>query len=124
MKLQATNTAVGQAFNAVLEAEKAGANVTALSFQLNEAAGVLAQAENSYRTGDFNTASAQADSVLPVIQEVSTSALNAKQTAVVSSRNAIWSSMTYTIIGILIFVLTLFLTWRWFKKRYIKNLLR
>ena len=34
-KLQAANTAVDQAFNAVLDAEKAGANVTDLLSQLN-----------------------------------------------------------------------------------------
>jgi uncharacterized protein YdbL (DUF1318 family) len=51
-KLAAANLAVGQAFNGVLGAEKAGANVTGLLVQLNVAEGFLAQAENSYRTGD------------------------------------------------------------------------
>jgi hypothetical protein len=51
-KLQAANTAVEETFNAVLDAEKAGANVTGLLAQLNVAAGVLAQAENSFRTGE------------------------------------------------------------------------
>jgi hypothetical protein len=51
-KLQVANAAVNQAFNAVLDAEKAGANVTGLLAQLNVAAGILAQAENSYRTGN------------------------------------------------------------------------
>ena len=46
-KLQAANTAVNQAFNAVLDAEKAGANVTDLLVQINTAQGILAQAENS-----------------------------------------------------------------------------
>jgi hypothetical protein len=67
-KLQAANAAVEQAFNAVLDAEKAGANVTDLLAQLNVAAGIYAEAENSYRTGDSNTAAAQADSVLPIAQ--------------------------------------------------------
>ncbi len=121
-KLQAANTAVNQAFNAVLAAEKAGANVTGLLAQLNVAEGDLAQAENSYRTGDSNTAAAQADSVLPIAQQVTTAAQNAKQTAIVSGQNAFWSTIAFTVIGAFVFVLALFLVWRWFKRRYINNL--
>ena len=121
-KLQVANTAVEQAFNAVLDAEKAGANVTGLLVQLNTAEGILAQAENSYRTGDSNTAVVQADSVLPIAQEVTTVAQDAKQTALVSGQNAFWSIIAFTVIGAFVFVLALFLVWRWFKRRYINNL--
>jgi CHASE3 domain sensor protein len=121
-KLQAANSAVEQAFNAVLDAEKAGANVTGLLGQLNVAAGVLAQAENSYRTGDSNTAAVQADSVLPIAQEVTTAAQDAKQTALVSGQNAFWSTIAFTVIGAFVFVLALFLVWRRFKRSYINSL--
>ncbi len=120
-KLQVANNAIEQAFNAVLDAEKAGANVTGLLIQLNDAAGILAQAENSYRTGDPNTAVAQVDSVLPIAQEVTTAAQNAKQTALISGQNAFWSTITFTVIGVFVFVLALFLVWRRFKRRYINN---
>jgi hypothetical protein len=121
-KLQAANAAVEQAFNAVLDAEKAGANVTALLAQLNVAAGILAQAENSYRTGDNNTAAAQADSVLPIAQEVTIAAQDAKQTAVGSGPNAFWFPIAFTEIGAIVFVLVLFLVWRRFKRSYISKL--
>ena len=121
-KPQAANAAVEQAFNAVLDAEKAGANVTGLLAQLNVAAGVLAQAENSYRTGDSNTAAAQADSVLPIAQEVTNSAQDAKQTALVSGQNAFWFTIAFTEIGAFVFVLVLFLVWRRFKRSYINSL--
>ena len=121
-KLQAANNAVEQAFNAVWDAEKAGANVTGLLVQLNDAAGILAQAENSYRTGDSNTAAVQADSVLPIAQEVTIAAQDAKQTALVSGQNAFWSLIAFTVIGSFVFVLVLFLVWRWFKRSYIKSL--
>ena len=49
-KLQEANASVNQAFNSVLDAEKAGANVTDILVQLNAAAGTLAKAENSYRS--------------------------------------------------------------------------
>ena len=121
-KLQAANTAVNQAFNAVWDAEKAGANVTDLLAQLNSSAGILAQAENSYRTGDSNTAAAQADSVLPIAQQVTLEAQNAKQTATVSTQNAFVFIITLTVIGVFVFGLVLFLVWRLFKRNYIKGL--
>jgi CHASE3 domain sensor protein len=82
----------------------------------------LAQAENSYRTGDSNTAAAQAETVLPIAQAVTTSAQEAKSTALVSSQNAFWSTIAFTVIGAFVFVLALFLVWRWFKRSYIKSL--
>jgi hypothetical protein len=121
-KLQAANTAINGAFNAVLEAEKAGANVTGLLVQLNVAVGDLAQAENSYRTGDSSTAEAKVDSVLPIAQEVVTAAQAAKQTVTVSGQNAFWSTIAFTVIVGFVFVLILFLVWRRFKRNYIKNL--
>jgi hypothetical protein len=122
-KLQVVNTAVNQAFNAVLDAEKAGGNVTSLLSQLNVAENDLAQAENSYRTGDFKTAVARADSVLLIAQQVTASAQDAKQTARVSGENAFWSTITFTVIGVFVFVLILFLVWRRTKRGYIKRLL-
>jgi len=121
-KLQAANAAVDQAFSSVLAAEKAGANVTSLLVQLNEAAGILAQAENTYRTGDSNTAASQADSVLPIAQQVTTAAQDAKQTATVSGQNAFWSTIAFSVIGASVFVLALFMVWRQFRRRYVKNL--
>jgi CHASE3 domain sensor protein len=121
-KLQAANTAVEQAFNAVLDAEKVGANVTGLIAQLNVAAGDLAQAENSYRTGDFNAAGTQTDSVLQIAQEVTISAQDAQQAAPVSGQNAFWFIIVFTVIGAIVFVLVLFLVWRRVKQRYIKSL--
>jgi CHASE3 domain sensor protein len=119
-KLQAADTAVDQAFSALLEAEKAGANVTDLLVQLNNAADILAQAENSYRTGDINTAEAQADSILPIVQEITTIAQADKQTASVSSQNAFRSTIVFTLVGVFVFVLVLILFWLWFKRRYIR----
>jgi CHASE3 domain sensor protein len=121
-KLQAANDAFNQAFNAVLDAEKAGANVTDLLAQINVAQSILAQAENSYRTGNTNTAATQADSVLPIAQQVTNEAQDANQTAIVSEQNVFWSTIAFTVIGVFVFILALVLVWRWFKRRYIKNL--
>jgi len=121
-KLQVANTAVNQAFSAVLDAEKAGANVTDLLSQLSNADSVLAGAENSYRTGNLNQAGIQADSVLPIAQQITASAQTAKHTATVNSQNAFYTTIVLTVIGSVVFVFVLFMVWRRFKRRYIENL--
>ena len=121
-KLQAANSVVEHAFIVVLDAESAGANVTDLLVQLNYAEGVLAQAEISYRIGDFNKAAVQADNVLPIAQQVTIAAQNAKQTALDSGQITFWSSIVSTVVGAFVFVLVLFLVWGWFKRRYFKSL--
>jgi Kef-type K+ transport system membrane component KefB len=70
----------------------------------------------------LNAAAAKADSVLPIAQEIVTAAQSAKQTALVSGQNSFWSTIVLTVIGAVVFVLALFLVWRWFNRRYIKNL--
>lgn len=121
-KLQSANNAFEQAFNAVLNAEKAGANVTGMVAQLNVAANILAQAENSYRTGDLTAVSAQADSVISIAQQVTISAQNDKQTALAAGQNNFWFIIAFTEIGAGVFVLALILIWRRLKRRYIKSL--
>jgi hypothetical protein len=121
-KLQLAQTRVDQAFVAVLDAEKAGANITDLLVQLNIAQNILAQAENSNRIGEFNATVNYADTVIPLAQQVTGAAQNAKQTALVSSQNALLATIALTIIGTIIFILILLLVWRKFKQYYIKNL--
>jgi hypothetical protein len=121
-QLLAANAAIGQAFTAVWDAEKAGANVTDLLVRINDAAGVLANAENNYRTGYSVMAESQADSVLGIANQVTISAQSAKQTALASSQNAFWQTIAFTAIGASIFVLALSLVWRWFKRHYINSL--
>jgi hypothetical protein len=121
-KLEMAQTRVNQAFVAVLDAEKAGANITDLLVQLNIAQGILAQAENSNRIGDINATTNYADSVIPLTQQVTGAAQNAKQVALVSSQNAFLSTIALAVIGAIVFVLILLLVWRKFKQYYIKNL--
>jgi hypothetical protein len=118
-KLQTANNAIGQAFVDVIAAEKAGANVTDLIIELNGATGLLASAENS---GNSSSVADQLDSVISISQDVRTSALEAKQTANVSGQNAFWSNILLSVISALVFILSLFLIWRWLKKNYSKNL--
>ena len=101
-----------------------GANVTVLLKQLNDASGLLAQAENAYRTGDNDTAVNDASAVLPIAQQVIKQAQTAKETALASGKNAFWSMITSTIIVAAVFVVALFLVWRLLRRNYIKSLLQ
>jgi hypothetical protein len=121
-KIQEANSAVEQAFNAVLSAEQAGANVTALLKQLNYASSLLAQSENAYRDGVNGTATNDASSVFPITQQIITQAQDAKEAALASEKNAFWSMITTTIIAAAVFVVALFLVWRLLKRNYIKGL--
>lgn len=121
-KLQAANSAVEQAFNSVLGAEKAGANVSGLLDQLNVASAKLAQAENSYRSGDPNKALVQVNSVFQMTQNVTNSARDAQQDALVSGRFTLGFTIAFSVIAASVLILVLFLVWRWVRRGYMKKL--
>ena len=120
-KLQAANIAVDQSFSAVLDSEKAGANITDLLGRLNFAATNLAQAENAYRSGDSNGAAVKADIILPIAQEITNAAQNAQQTALVSRQNTLWLTIAFSAIGGSVFVLALYLVWHKLKHVYMRK---
>jgi predicted PurR-regulated permease PerM len=119
-KLQAAESAIDQAFDAVLDAEKAGANVTGLLARLNAAADLLAQAEIAVRKGDSN-AGAKGDSVLSIAGEVETAAVAARDAALGAGQNALYSTVAFSSVGVVVFVLVLFLVWRQSKQSNVKS---
>lgn len=121
-KLDAAHIAFEVAFVVVVEAESAGVNVTFLVGKLNIAATALAQAENSYRLGNLHDTEIHAETVLPIAQEVVLLAHDAKQVAIVVNQKNLCYSVVFTIIGLCVFLFVISVSWRWFKKRYIKML--
>ena len=121
-KMQAANDAVNKAFNDVLAAEKAGANVTSLLVQLNGADGLLAKAEMDYQSGDLTSAASKANIVIFIAQQVSSLASAAKSMALVNGQNAFWSAIAFSVVGSVVFVLALLFVWRRFRGSYVKNL--
>lgn len=122
-KVAEAEIAVGQAFSAVLDAEQAGANVTGLLARLNDAAALLAQAEMALRTGDANAAVDNATGALSIASEVKAEAVYAKASALVADDNALQSTITFSVVGAVTFVLALLLVWHRLRHRYVKNLL-
>jgi len=123
LKIQNANTAIGQAFGAVLSAEQAGVQISGLLDQLNIAAGLLARAENSYRLGDINAATTAVDQVFPITQQVSSLSMSAESNAESATQITLWLSIFVAFVGSFLFVSGLFFIWLLFKKRYIKNIL-
>jgi methionine-rich copper-binding protein CopC len=122
-KLQAANSAFAQAFNAALDAERAGANVTVLLGRLNVAADLLAQAEMSYSNGDADNTADKADSALSIALEVKSDAVSVENAALVAYQNGFWLTVGFSVIGVAVFVFVLFLVWRLVKQSYVKNFL-
>ncbi len=122
--LQAANTAVGQAFNAVLDAEKAGGNVSSLLTQLNTAESFLTEAETAYNNGNNATADTKANQASNIAQSVQSQALALKSKSASAAQNNFELILTFFVGGSVVFVLLIFLIWRKVKGTYIEKMLK
>ncbi len=120
---QTANDSINIAFDTVLKAEKAGANIKGLLAQLNVAANLLANAENSYRSGDTSTIESNTDQAVAIARQVTAQATTLGKSATEAQQTAILTSILIAVLGSVIFVLALILVWQVFKKRYIKKVL-
>ena len=120
---QTANNSVNLAFDMVLKAEKAGANVKALITQLNVAASLIAQAENSYRSGNISSIDSNIDQAVAIARQVTAQATTLNQEAATANQNALIISIVITLLGSTILVLALYLVWGIFKSHYFKRIL-
>lgn len=122
-KLQAAKSAIRQAFNAVLDAEKAGGNVTELVSRLNSAGQLLAEAENVQRRGGTANVALNAESARQIADHVNDDSIKLLNIRFVESQNNFWLTITFSIFGTVAFVLVLWIVWKRFKWRFINKLL-
>ena len=122
-KLQAANNAIGKAFNAVLDAEKAGGNVTQLLVKLNIAGELLTQAENLYRSGWTANVTSMAGNSALIADQVTNDALSLQNAAADRSQNIFILTLIFSFAGAFIFIIFLMFMWRRFKSSYVKKLL-
>jgi hypothetical protein len=121
--LQNANTAVNQAFTSVLEAEKAGGNITQLLIRLNTAGQLLAQAQSTYRAGNLTGVTSKANSAKQIAEQVNTEALVLKDASLTLTRNSFWFIVTFSVGGAIIFALITLLFWQRFRRSYIKRMM-
>jgi len=114
---------VTSAYEAVLDAEQAGANVSGLLARLNVAGEYLANAYIWHRLGDFENAIRFADLCYDVGEEVRNEAVELKNEAYGSWVTDLVMRMTGSMIGVVIIVFLSFLVWGAFKRRYKERVL-
>jgi len=118
------DVAVRRAFNATLDAERAGANVSGLMAKLNEAGELLAEAETAYRVGNFSEAVGKADQCYMLVDGVIGEASSLKSSALADAQARFSSTLMFSLAGAVVFVTALILIWVLFKPFYAKKLLK
>jgi len=118
------DNALRRAFEAVLEAERAGANVSDLIVKLDEAGGLLAEAENAYRIGNFSEAVSRAEGCSVLANGVVGEALSLQNMALADAQTAFWQNLTFSCFGGAAVLVVLFLVWGWFKRVDVERMLK
>jgi hypothetical protein len=112
------------AFQAVLEAEQVGADVSVLLAQLNEAEEFLAEARMALGLGEFDEAVHSAN-ICSEIGETVTSEADELLVEVYGSRVMVsWLTMSGSLVGVFVVGFGSFWSWRVFKRRYHRRVLR
>ena len=111
--------AVSSAFAVVLDAEKTGANVSRLRGNLNEAVNLLSQAKILLADGDPLTAVQVANLSAETAQSVGSQASSLEASTLAAHEVALRITLAGSSIGIVVFLSSMFLLWRWFRRRYV-----
>jgi len=123
----ASNDADGtvvSAYLATLKAEEAGANVSGLLIQLDEAGGFLARAHMAYRSGNFDETIHFANLSKNIGEEVQNAADRLEILALSEGHQRLLFTMIGSIACVILTVLGSFWGWRIFKRRYFKRVLK
>ncbi len=112
---------VGVAFNATLDAERTGADISNILITLNPATSLLAQAEEAARTGNANATDLAARAVY-LCYQVNTAALDAQIATLDKAQNTRWITLILTVIVEAAFIVILIQLWRQLKKNYIRTI--
>lgn len=112
------------AYEAVLEAERAGADVEDLTGQLNWAGELLARARFQYRMENFGSAVGLADHCYETSSGVLVEAGRLRNLAVEEGVRLFWLTIVGSMVSVAIIVYGSFLGWRVFVRHYYRKILR
>jgi hypothetical protein len=113
--------AMVSAYEAVSDAEQAGANVSRLLDRLNVAGEHLDEAHMLYRLGNFDGAIHSADLSSEIGADVKNEAEELKIEAYGSWIRIVWIRIIGSIVGVIFVVFGAFIVWRVFKRRYVRS---
>lgn len=119
VSIEEANLAIRNAFFAVLDVEHAGKEVTELLLDLNNAASLLAEAENTYNSGSLADVVSKANYAAQIAHQVKYDAENLGKSELFLS--SLWVTVIFSVTGSLMFSAVLLLTWRRFKQVFLKK---
>ena len=112
------DVAVRRAFDATLDAERAGANVAGLILRLNEAGTILGEAGIALGNGNSSEAASNAVQCIGIAESVKGDADVLKASALDEAQTVFRTSLTFSVVSIAAFAVVLVLVWRQFKRGY------
>jgi hypothetical protein len=124
MSIERAENALVSAYQAVLEAERVGANTAALLARMNDAAELLAKAQVAFRLGDFDEAVSSADLCYEIGENVKSEADELQFKAYGLKVMDSWLTMTGSVVGVVAVGFGSFWGWRVFKRRYVRRVLK
>jgi hypothetical protein len=120
---QQAEEAVSSAYDVVLKAESAGANVTNLIMMLNEAASYLSTAKNLLRNEDPDGVAELTFSSIEIADSVKVEATSLKVSALADRDFANKISFVISTVVVSIFLVFMFFLWQVFKGFYVRKFL-
>lgn len=118
-----TEEVLSSAYEAVLDAERAGANVSILLDKLNLGGEYLSEAYFWYRSGDSEAANHFAGLCRGVVGNVRNEAIELMDAAKISGDSEFVATIFKSIVGVIIVVILSSVVWRVFKRRYTRPVL-
>jgi len=122
--IEEADKVICKAFEAVLDAEGAGANVSSLIANLNEAGDLFVQAKIRYSQGDAGKAIELAGRASAIAEKVRVDAVELKGWASEDKRMVFQLTFACSLAGVLAFLIALVLVWGRFKRFYISRVLK
>lgn len=122
--ISAAEQSVAQAYEAVLDAERIGGNVSGLIVRLNDAADLLSEARMAFDARDFDEAIRFAGLSSEVGREVGDAAARVRVEANQALANRSWWFTGGSILGVLVVLSACLLGYPHFKRWYYRRLLK
>jgi len=112
---------LGSAYAVVAEAERSGADVSALLNTLGRAGDILSDAYSAFRTGDYADASALAGECSGAVKGVAGDATRLRMDAEGSRYNRLFFAVVGSSVGLVLLLVFGFLGWRLLKQWYFRR---
>jgi len=122
LAISAAEEVTASAYQAVKEAEIAGADISGFSQLLKDAVQLLAQARTSFRVGDFDSAVQFASLTSEIGKEVETKASRLRELKRGLPVMQVWLTMVESFLAVLAVIVLSFWSWRVFKRLYYRRI--